>query len=184
MAAVQERVKLPGCAVSLAYHPAMALQTSPLRFYGAPTDVPALAWDVVQGQLNSAGTYWVVATSGDDHPHPRPVWGVWSVLGDESLWLTLGSPTLRAEIGSNPRVTAHLDSGVEVVIVEGTAAPVTDPELLDAFVAAYDAKYDWRYDIDEYGPPLRIEPASILAWQSGGFAGRDGFQRAAKWKSE
>ena len=162
----------------------MSLQTTPLRFYGAPTDVPALAWDVVQSQLNSAGTYWVVAASGDGHPHPRPVWGVWSVLGDESLWLTLGSPTLRAEIGTNPRVTAHLDSGVEVVIVEGTAAPVSDDELVAAFIAAYDAKYDWRYSVEEYGPPLRIEPASILAWQSGGFAGRDGFQRAAKWKSE
>jgi hypothetical protein len=159
----------------------MDLQPSALRFYGSPTDVPPLDLATVEAQLDSAATFWVSGASGDGHPHPRPVWGVWSVDGDRCVWLTLGSPRLRRAIADDPRVTVHLDSGVEVVIVEGRAAPVADPPLVAAFVAAYDRKYDWQYDVEQYGPPLRVRPSTILAWRSGGFAGRDGFVAGTKW---
>jgi hypothetical protein len=161
----------------------MALESAPIRFYGSPTDKPPLEWDDVEAQLGSAPTFWVVAASGDDRPHPRPVWGVWSPLGDADLWLTLGSPRLAADVAARPLVTAHLDSGVEVVIVEGAAELVRDPAAVARFVAAYDRKYDWVYDVEQYGPPTRITPTSVLAWRSAGWAGRDGFAAASKWTS-
>jgi hypothetical protein len=105
------------------------------------------------------------------------VWGVWL---DERLHLSLGSPPLRRELASDPAVTVHLDSGTDVVIVEGDAAP--EPSDSADVVGSYDLKYDYEYDLDTYGPLLRIDPTTVLAWQAAGPAGRDGFQRVARWR--
>ena len=37
--------------------------------YGAASDASPLEWEWVDGQLRTAGTYWVV-TNGDRRPHP------------------------------------------------------------------------------------------------------------------
>jgi hypothetical protein len=158
----------------------VGLVPTTLRFYGTPSDVAPLDWTYVEAALRDAGTYWVVSVpEAARHPHPRPVWGVWL---DSALWLTIGSPRVNAEVAARPNVTVHLDSGVDVVIVEGTAASSSgDPA---AFLAAYDAKYDWTYDIDQYGPPLRVQVSDVIAWRSAGFAGRDGFQQGGRWRRE
>ncbi len=154
-------------------------RTRGATFYGAASDRPELDWSWVRDQLETAGTYWVVApTSG--HPHPRPVWGIWA---DERLHLSIGSPALLSGLADGAPVTVHLDSGTDVVIVEGHRARSPGPaagagaELL----AAYDRKYDWHYDVATYGPLTSVEPAKILAWRSGGWAGRDGFQVDGCW---
>jgi hypothetical protein len=64
------------------------------------------------------------------------------------------------------------------VIVEGSAAgSAADSHLVDA----YNAKYDWNYTVDEYGPFTLVEPAKVIAWRSTGWAGRDGFQATGRW---
>lgn len=155
----------------------MALQSVDLTMYTQPTDHEPLLLDEVVGWLGAAGTYWV-SSAGGGAPHPRPVWGVWV---DDRLLLSLGSPVLRAALAADPHVVVHPDSGTEVVIVSGTAAPDASPAVVARFVEAYDAKYDWRYDADTYGPPTVVEPREILAWQAAGPAGRDGFRRSGKW---
>lgn len=145
-----------------------------LRLYGQPSDTPSSDWEWVDDQLTVAGTYWVV-TPTPTHPHPRPVWGVWR---EERLHLSVGSPTLAQALLPTTPVTVHLDSGTDVVIVEGNVVgPSTDPEL----IAAYDSKYTWEYDVDQYGPLTTIAPTQILAWRSAGWAGRDGFQETGRW---
>ena len=47
-----------------------------LVMYGARAEADGLEWRWVADQLVTAGAYWVV-TSRSDHPHPRPVWGIW-----------------------------------------------------------------------------------------------------------
>ncbi len=145
-----------------------------LRLYGHPSEKPPLDWAWVDGQLESAGTYWVVGCA-QGHPHPRPVWGVWS---GGRLFLSIGSPAIVRALAADPRVTVHLDSGTEVVVVEGRAAgAVTD----EAVIGAYDAKYDWTYDIETYGPLTRVEPRVVLAWRTAGWAGRESFQQTGRW---
>ncbi len=146
-----------------------------LRLYGQPSDTPALEWAWVDAQLEAAGTYWVVArTTG--HPHPRPVWGVWS---QQRLFLSIGTPATIRALASDPVVTVHLDSGTEVVVVEGrSAGPAEDPGV----IAAYDRKYDWTYDPATYGPLTVVIPDAVLAWRSSGWAGREGFQQTGRWK--
>jgi hypothetical protein len=149
---------------------------SPLRLYGAPAEQPALAWSWVATQLREAGTYWVVAASAG-HPHPRPVWGVWH---DDGLALSIGGPVLAAALETNPECTVHLDSGTDVVVVEGIArrGAGPDPEA----IAAYDRKYDWQYDVAEYGPFTYLVPTVVLAWRAAGWAGREGFQQVGRWR--
>jgi len=145
-----------------------------LALYGAVGDRPRLDWGWVDQQLERAGTYWVVAPTAG-YPHPRPVWGVWI---DERLHLSIGSPGLRASVTGGAPVTVHLDSGTDVVIVEGHAR--SEPTEVGALVA-YDRKYDWTYDLDAYGPLTVVKPAKVLAWRSAGVAGRDGFASTGCW---
>jgi hypothetical protein len=143
--------------------------------YGEPSQVAPLEWSWVQAQLAAAGTYWVVAAGGG-HPHPRPVWGVWL---DEVLHLSIGSPVIARLLRAEPSVTVHLDSGVDAVVVEGAAGGPVDRA---AVLAAYDAKYDWSYSVDEYGPLTSVVPSTVLAWRSAGWAGRDGFLATGRWR--
>ncbi len=153
----------------------MPRATRVLRMYGQPSEHPPLDWQWVQEQLASAGTYWVVPRSAG-HPHPRPVWGVWL---DDALQVSIGSPVIRTALAADPRVTVHLESGTDVVVVEGRfiAAPDTGADV----IAAYDSKYDWRYDETAYGPISRIAPSTVIAWRTAGPAGRDSFRETGSW---
>ncbi len=152
----------------------MERRRATLRLYGEPSDTPSLDWEWVDDQLRGSGTYWVV-TPTPTQPHPRPVWGLWR---DEALHVSVGSPTLAQAMLPATPVTVHLDSGTDVVIVEGNVAgPSTDPEL----IAAYDSKYTWEYDTEQYGPLTTVVPTQILTWRSAGWAGRDGFQETGRW---
>lgn len=153
----------------------MTPQPEQLVMYGEPSDIASLDWAWVDAELSRAGTYWITP-SGGDHPHPRPVWGVWA---DESLYLSIGSPVVARLLERNPDVTVHLDSSSDVVIVEGAVTGLVDDT---AAVRAYNDKYDWNYTTDEYGPLTRVAPGSVLAWRSAGWAGRDGFQQAGRWR--
>jgi len=146
-----------------------------LHLYGQRSDVAALAWSWADRQLATAGTYWVVGRT-QGHPHPRPVWGIWH---EQRLHLSIGSPTLRRSIREERAVTVHLDSGTDVVIVEGVAVPAapTTPALLEA----YKRKYDWDYQVSQYGDLTQLEPTKILAWRAAGVAGRDSFQETGCW---
>ena len=142
--------------------------------YGQPSEHPPLDWEWVQEQLESAGTYWVIPRRRPDgYPHPRPVWGVWL---DDALHLSIGSPVIRRALAADPRVTVHLESGTDVVVVEGRRHPRRGHRG-PAVLAAYDAKYDWQYDEARYGPISRVAPQTVLAWRTAGWAGRESFQR-------
>ncbi len=142
--------------------------------YGSPAGGDRLDWTWVEDQLVKAGAYWIVAP-GVGNPHPRPVWGIWH---DEGLFLSIGSPEIKRRTQDGNPVAVHLGSVTDVVIVDGDAAGAfSDGVLLDA----YNAKYDWDYSVDEYGPLTRIEPRKVIAWRSAGWAGREGFQETGRW---
>ena len=145
-----------------------------LTMYGAPSESAPLEWDWVAGELAAAGTYWIAAGAG--RPHARPVWGVW---GDRLLHLSIGSPTVRRAIEQQPLVTIHLGSASDVVLMEGAVAGTTDDP---GIVSQYERKYDWTYDVSEYGPLTTIAVDVVMAWRSAGWAGRDGFVATGRWR--
>ncbi len=148
-----------------------------LRLYTQASDHEPLDWSWVDAELAAAGTYWVVART-DGYPHPRPVWGVWL---EQALHLSIGTPANRRALVTDPRITVHLESGTDVVVVEGIAAVGRSEPTPAAVLAAYDAKYDWRYDQETYGVLTRVDPTAVLAWRTKGPAGRDSFQQTGRW---
>jgi Pyridoxamine 5'-phosphate oxidase len=147
--------------------------------YGQISDLPRVEWEWVRSRLVDAPTYWVAASATAGTPHPRPVWGVWT--DDDRLALSIGTPTTRRRLAADPRLAVHLDSGIDVVIVDGVVEG-SDDGSGDSAVVAYDAKYDWAYDVEQYGPLTVVAPDVVVAWRSEGPAGRDGFSAASRWR--
>jgi general stress protein 26 len=137
--------------------------------YGVPeTDEGMLEWGWAVGQLESAPNYWFGTTRPDGRPHTMPAWAVWL---DGTLYFE-GSPrTKRARnLAENPAVVVHLESGDDVVILEGVAREVTDPARLAAIDQAYFTKYAVRLT-DHPGEVAiySVRPSRAFAWQEADF---------------
>jgi hypothetical protein len=123
--------------------------------YGVPEEPEGmLPWAWAEERLAGAHNYWI-STVG---PHASPVWALWR---DGGLVFSCGARSSKArDLARDPRLVAHLESGEEVVIVEGTVEPVTAPDdLLDE----YEHKYDFRPESGEGW--YRVAPRRVLAWR-------------------
>jgi len=145
---------------------------APPVMFGAPTPAgELLPWSWARQRLVAARTYWIATTRPDGRPHCRPVWGVWLPNG---FWFSTSS-LARHNLVTNPQITVHLDSGAEVVIVEGIATAATGIEALQAFLAAYNVKYDWDAvaaadgvadSSGAAGPAYRVRPRVVFGWDT------------------
>jgi hypothetical protein len=121
-----------------------------------------LPWSHAEERLVRSRSYWICTTRPDGRPHSAPVWGFWH---DGALYFGTHRETRKARnISENRRVSIHLESGDDVVIVEGEAEEV-DPKLLAKQVDAICRK--------KYGMPMmvmpdsvafRVRPRVVLAW--------------------
>lgn len=142
--------------------------------YGLPESTEGLlTWAQVEPKLVAAKHYWLASVRPDGRPHSVPRWGVWV----DGRFYYDGAPTTRhtRNAEANPAVTLTLESGTDVVIVEGSSrATRADPEDLGARLAEAFAKYhddDYRPGADAWsgadGGGLRvIVPERALAWTS------------------
>jgi len=139
--------------------------------YGMPEDDEGLLpWEWADQKLADAANYWFATTRPNGRPHASPTWAVWV---DGRLYFD-GSPEARRmkNIAANPNVAVHLESGNEVVILEGTAvaAPVPpDPALAERVAAAYTGKYRAhgyapKPDQWDQGGLYVMEPRIGLGW--------------------
>jgi hypothetical protein len=136
----------------------------------APADYPfpkgndrLLPWPKTLEQLEASRIYWLATVRPNGTPHVAPLWGVWH---DNVLYFE-GSPTTRwaRNLAANPAASVNLESGVDVVIAEGTAEQFTlDAELRGQLIAAWGAKYG------QYGPQpntewlFRLRPKTVRAF--------------------
>lgn len=128
-------------------------------------------WSWVAAQLTDSKNYWLCSTRPDGRPHVIPRWAVYV---DGKIFYD-GSPETRhaQNIASNPHVSVHLESGDQVIILEGTSVPAgkPDPGLANRLVEAYRKKYaaigyspepqQW----DEGGLYV-FTPSQCIAWTS------------------
>lgn len=139
--------------------------------YGLPNTTDGLlSWDVVQERLRASLNYWLTTVRPAGTPHSVPRWGVWV----DGCFYYDGAPTTRhaLNLNRNPSCTLTLESGTEVVIVEGTSTPTrADPADLGARLATAFEKYhpDYQPGPDSWsgsdGGGLRvITPKRALAW--------------------
>src|SRR5258708_561997 len=132
------------------------------RHYQSASGDDLLLWSHVVERLGAATNYWIATTSPKGRPHVTPIWAAWV---DEALYFD-GIFTARwvKNLTANPAIAIHLESGKDVIILEGDAEDtVPDPELGERIVEAYAAKY---------GSPLpqpargiyRLRPRVVRAW--------------------
>lgn len=130
-----------------------------------------LDWAGVQAQLATAKNYWLCSVRPNGRPHVIPKWAVWV---DDKIYFD-GSPETRhaRNIAANPRVSLHLESGDQAVIVDGVAAAIARPapELAQQVAEAYRLKYAvWGYaptaDQWDDGGLFEITVHSVIAWTS------------------
>ena len=134
---------------------------------------PALSWSAIAERLAPERNYWVGTTRADGAPHAAPVWGV---VHDEALYVYTEVDTVKARnLHRDPRAVVHLESGDEVLIVNGTFHEVADADQLAVLLRAFAAKYV-EPDDQQYlpvGPPrevvLRLAPRTALTWDLGEF---------------
>lgn len=130
--------------------------------YGIPdAEAGMLPWSFVTERLAGDRTYWLTTTLPDGRPHPRPVWGVWvdgrlHCGGERTRWVR--------NVGRDPRVVVHRESGTDVVVLDGVAERVdegtADPDRLERIDDAYERKYGVRHGT----PVFSIRPTRVLAW--------------------
>lgn len=134
-------------------------------------DNPAsyVTWDWVAAQLAESKNYWLCSVRPDGRPHVVPRWGAFL---DDKFYYD-GSPETRHahNIAKNPHVSLHLESGTQVIILEGTSQPAgkPDPELAKRLAEAIGGKYgDQGYSPkpaqwDEGGLYV-FTPRQCIAW--------------------
>jgi O-acetyl-ADP-ribose deacetylase (regulator of RNase III) len=143
--------------------------------YGLPDDDTGLQdWTTAESKLAHADTVWLATTRPDGRPHVVPRWGVWL----DNQFFYDGAPTTVhvRNLAANDRTALHLESGTDVVIVNGVSGPTTPPStwLAVQLVAAYHHKYGaqgytpgldaWSDEIA--GGLCRFVPHDAMAWAS------------------
>jgi hypothetical protein len=133
------------------------------RMFGSRPDSTPLRWTWATERLTAARNYWISTTRLDGRPHARPVWAIWL---DGACYFSTGS-LAATHLPAHPDITVHLESGNEVVIIEGRAHLVDDRELIIRIVDVYNAKYHWDMDPDELpGPFYAVKPTVAFGWIS------------------
>lgn len=144
--------------------------------YSFPKDAAGLlSWSHAERRLEQAHCYWLATTSPAGRPHVTPLWGVWV----EGAFYCDGHPQTRwaRNIATNPAVCVHLESGDDVVILEGLAEDVaTDETLGQRIIAAWMAKYG-RLAPDPMGSGMfRLRPRVARGWS------HESLQDGARWQ--
>ena len=144
-------------------------------------DATPTPWSEVREILESAETFWVTTVRSDGRPHVTPLVAVWL---DDRIYFCTGPDEQKAvNLRGNRNVILTTgcntwDRGTDVV-VEGTAARVTDNATLERLAAAWATKWDgsWQFDVIDgafhhdggNGEAIVFEvtPAKVLSFAKG-----------------
>ena len=158
----------PGCRAGLPHIPAN---------YGLKPREHYLPFSHPEDRLTKSRNYWICTTRPDGRPHSIPVWGFWI---DGALYFGTGRDSRKARnLAHNPTVSIHLDSGDDVVILEGTAVEI-DPSnktQLKKLDAASRAKYKMPMVVGPENVIYSVRPRVVLAWTEKDFP-----NNATRWQ--
>lgn len=134
-----------------------------------------LPWSWLDQRLAASRNYWIITTRPDRRPHAMPVWGVWV---NRAIYFGTDRGSRKARnLAANPAMIAHLESGDDVVVLEGTAREVTDRSELKAIDDAYVAKYRMRLTSAPGNPFIcGLRPRVAFAWRE-----KDFNRSATRW---
>jgi hypothetical protein len=134
--------------------------------YGVPRDAKGLLpWSHVADRMTKALHYWICTVGPNGDPHATPVDGLWL---DDRLYFG-GSPRTRRQrnLAANPSVCVHLESGSDVIILQGEARPERPDSALAKRLAESAAK---KYGYGQTPEPYEksdvhvFRPRIVFAW--------------------
>jgi pyridoxamine 5'-phosphate oxidase-like protein len=143
--------------------------------FSAP-DAGATSWVDTEAALERAELYWITTVRADGRPHVTPLIGVWHAgalhfctgLGEQKARNLAGNANVALTTGSNAWA-----EGLDVV-VEGTAARITDGAELGRVADAIEAKYGsvWHFDVVDGGfanphgvaGVFRVDASKVMAF--------------------
>jgi len=132
--------------------------------YGITAAAEGITWPAIEEKLKASRNYWIGTTRADGAPHGKPVWGIW----DDGLWFSTGSKAVTGRnLARDPRVAVHLESGDDVVILEGRVEGFPAAEVSDAVMQAYADKYAFdprEGEQDPSGVWYRLVPSLAHTW--------------------
>jgi len=146
--------------------------------YGLPEGSagPANAsWERAERLLTESRNYWIATTGRAGRPHAMPVWGLWM---DGSFIFSTGRAARKGrDLAANPEIAVHLESGDDVVILEGAVEELDGAAILDRYIEAYDSKYEVRPDpSDPAAAVYELRPRVAFTWLEADFV-----ESAARW---
>ena len=97
------------------------------------------------------------------------MWGIWF---EERFYFATSSKSVTGQnISINPSLSVNLESGDDVVILEGTAEVVADPSFLSRLDEVYFTKYSYRLVHEDGGPVHTLRHKVAFAWLERDFTG-------------
>ena len=120
-----------------------------------------LPWSFATERLAPARNYWIGTVGEDGRPSVTPVWGVWL---DDAFRSGCSVRSRKAlNLARDPRLVVHLESGDEVVILEG-AVESAEPD--ETVAAEFERKYEWRPNLEDVGSEawFSFRPSVAFAW--------------------
>lgn len=127
-----------------------------------------LPWSWAAERLAGSRNYWLCTTTPDGRPHAMPVWGVW--LDASVIFSTDPASRKGRNLARSAAAVVHLESGDDVVVLEGRVEVVRDKSLLRRIGDDYEAKYAFRIAPDNpaYGV-YALRPAVAFGWRETDF---------------
>lgn len=135
-----------------------------------------ITWEWVTERLSAARNYWIATTRRDGRPHVSPVWGLW--LDGQMMFATDSSSAKARNARRNPACSVHLESGDEVVILDGSLDVMSDPQTLERFNDEYNTKYSINPGAGgDAAPVFALTHQTVLAWMEVDFP-----STATRWR--
>lgn len=131
-------------------HPESSRPTLPAEYgiQGVDEGKGLLPWSWATDRLARSRGYWLASMQPNGAPHMVVIWGVWQ---DDRFYFATSANSRKAHnLEANPRCVVCPENTEEAVIVEGAAARVTSPAMVERFVKAYAAKYHEETDTNQF----------------------------------
>ena len=146
--------------------------------YGVNEDQSNLIpWDWVDDQMEKSRNYWITSVKSAGGPHAAPVWGVYV---KHILYFGSNKGAQKTKnLLQNPHISVHLESGDEVVIIEGRAEVISDQKAMEPIASAFKEKYppfNPEPHFDDSMVLFAVLPQKVFAWTE-----KDFVQNATCW---
>jgi pyridoxamine 5'-phosphate oxidase-like protein len=157
-----------GWKVSLPDAPALYGLKSPHKFF---------PFRHAEERLSKSRNYWICTVRPDGRQHSIPVWGF---LLDGALYFGTARASCKARnLVHDPAISVHLESGDDVVILEGKVVEVdlTNKAACKKLDAASRAKYNMPMMIMPESVLYCVRPHTVLFWTEKDFP-----NNATRWQ--